>query len=96
MELIINLINYYSHDPMRLLGLIIWIVAWHGSYLLATFTHRGFQAHVEYVLANMGLVVFHCHYGHIEMIAMGLTFMVTSIKGSVTHYTHASTSRVQN
>lgn len=86
MESIIDaVINHYNSDPMRIVGLIAWIISWRASYLMSSNPRYGFLAHVLYTFSNVLLFIFNFYYGHIELVLMATTFLITSIKGCFTY-----------
>jgi hypothetical protein len=84
-NLIVNVLNYYQTDNMRLIGLMTWLIAWRAAYLLSKNSVHAFKAHVLYTISNVCLLIFNFYYGHIEMALMALTFLTTSIKGCFTY-----------
>lgn len=83
---LVSIYEYYQTDSMRLVGLITWIIAWRAAYLLSKNSTHAFKAHVLYTISNCFLLSFNIYYGHIEMAAMALTFLTTSLKGCYTYW----------
>lgn len=88
-----GIVNHYSSDPMRVVGLIAWILSWRAAYLMSCNPNAGFLAHVLYTVANVLLFVFNLYYGHIELVLMATTFLFTSVKGC---FTYGRRRRVQS
>mgnify|MGYP000660441700 CR=1 FL=1 len=57
-NLIVNVLNYYQTDNMRLIGLMTWLIAWRAAYLLSKNSVHAFKAHVLYTISNVCLLIF--------------------------------------
>lgn len=83
MEAIEHVMVRYS-NPVALISLVTWLVAWYGADLLSKGKQQ-FLAHVLFTISNLLLIGVHAQAGQWELMAMAMSFLKTSVTGCFIH-----------